>query len=82
MYDLVLLAHNGNRWLVLRAMVWVLYLNWSGWLGKGKWHPDTESRATCSRTPYSIRPRNAAVLEPSGLAQAALRDWSTMLKHR
>lgn len=34
MHSIVNILHSGNRYLILAALVFVLYRSWSGWMGK------------------------------------------------
>jgi hypothetical protein len=84
MYDLILIAHNCNRWLVLAAMVWALYRNWSGWLTGRGWQPDTERAGRLFSTSLSVQFVLGLVLlaEPVGLARTAWSDPAAAFAQR
>jgi hypothetical protein len=84
MYNILLMLHNTTRWLVLIALLWILYRAWSGWLRKREWSTwDTRAGMICAAV-LSIQFVFGLLLyvQPTGLAQAAMRDFSAAMKVR
>jgi hypothetical protein len=81
MYNIALLLHSYTRWLVLVALLFALYRSWSGWLRKREW-TIWDSRAGLFFAILITVQFGFGVLlyfQPTGLAQAAARDFSAAM---
>jgi hypothetical protein len=84
MYTIALFLHSYTRWLVLIAMVWALYRAWSGWLRRREWTIWDDRAAMFFAIAITVQFVFGLLLyfQPTGLAQAAARDFSTAMQVR